>query len=98
MMLTMKKELLVSLSDIEAMSIKCTACQSQIRMPTMANINPDVAPNFTDTPALARCPVCLSPFESTMKNSIIGFQRAFANLKPLQIYFQINADALSSQQ
>ncbi len=61
-MICMKKELIASLSDVEAVIVECSVCKTQVRVPVHANL----AQRDARSVPLAQCPACLSPFDSTV--------------------------------
>lgn len=89
-MISMHKELLVSLSDLLAISIECPTCHSEIRMKMEAELKP--APART-IPPLESCPVCSAKFDSTLRPNIQGFRESIAALRDhSKISLQINAE------
>jgi hypothetical protein len=68
-MVYMKKELIASLSDVEALIVECSVCKTQVKVPVRANL---VQRDSSIVP-LTQCPVCLSPFDSTVLAHIKAF-------------------------
>jgi hypothetical protein len=96
MMLTMRKELLISLSDIEAFCIECGTCHSQIRVASSATIKMD----WHKLAPLEYCPACQAEFGEALKPKLQALRASIANLAGTipTVTLQISADALSSQQ
>ena len=89
-MILMHKELLVSLSDLLAISIECPNCHSEIRMKMDAAFKP--APPRV-SPPLENCPVCTTRFDSTLRPSIESFREALSALRDhSKISLQINSE------
>ena len=95
-MLTMKRELLIALSDIEALSIECGTCHSQIRVTNAAPIKM----TFSKVAPMEHCPACQSEFGEAFKERLIALRTALATLAGTTpvVSLQIKTDALSSQQ
>jgi hypothetical protein len=65
-MICMKKELIASLSDVEAVIVECSVCKTQVRVPVRVNL----VQKDTRLVPLSQCPACLSPFDSTVLSHI----------------------------
>ena len=70
-MVCMKKELVASLSDVEAVIVECSnsACRAQVKIPVRA---PLVHRDLRILP-LVECPVCRSNFDSTLLDYVRAF-------------------------
>jgi hypothetical protein len=93
-MAEMKKELLVSLSDIESICIECCSCHSQIRITPQATLKL----NFQKPAPLIGCPACEVEFGEVLKQRVIALRsalEALAGTRP-SISLQINASAFSA--
>ena len=67
-MICMEKELLASLSDVSAMIVVCP-CGARVKVPVTANL----MPRDRALKPLEKCPVCLSPFDSTVLDHVKAF-------------------------
>ena len=98
-MLAMKKELLISFSDIEAFCVQCSnsKCRSQIRLSVGAE------PTFPDVQDVKSpvdcCVACGSDFSSMLRKRI---QAMYLALRAMEgspsLSIQVNADAIPSNQ
>jgi len=98
-MLAMKKELLISLSDIEAFCIQCSnpKCRSQIRLSV------DTEPTFPDVhgvkSAVDCCVACGSDFSPMLRKRI---QAMYAALRAMDgapsVSIQVKANEIPSNQ
>ena len=66
----MKQELIASLSDIEAIIAQCSNCNSQVKIPVRAPIG---NPRDLRIIPLAQCPVCMTSFDSTLRDYVKAF-------------------------
>ena len=87
----MHRELLISLSDLQAISIECPNCRSEIRVKITAAFVPGEG---RIPPPLERCPVCTVKFDSTLRPSIESFREA---LNVLQEHSKISLQIQSEQ-
>jgi len=69
-MVFMKEELVASLTDIAAIVIQCSRCKSQVKIPIDATIGD--SGDLRVLP-LTQCPVCLSNFDSTLRDYVKAF-------------------------
>jgi len=92
-MVLMHKELLVSLSDLLAISIECPTCHSEIRM----KMDAEFKPSMMNVPApLRNCPVCSTAFDSTLRPNIQSFREALSVLRDhSKISLQINNEEMT---
>jgi hypothetical protein len=72
-MICMKKELLVSLSDIEAVCIACS-CGTQIRLPSGAKVETDLNKPYP----LTYCPACQREFGDAFRERIEALRAAMS--------------------
>ena len=98
-MIAIKKELLISLSDIESICIRCSnpKCKSQIRLSvTMEPIFPDVQDARS---AVDCCVACGSDFSAMLRKRI---QAMYLALRAMDgspsISIQVNGNAIPSNQ
>jgi hypothetical protein len=93
----MRKELLVSLLDIEAFCIECpnAVCRSQIRLMLNARVHVEDV-DFRIAP-LAYCPVCRSEFGDHFRRAVESLRAAITNMRARtpSVSLQIKSDALT---
>jgi hypothetical protein len=97
-MLAMKKELLVSLADIEAVCVICSSCKSQVRVATGAPLKAPADVQGSPVP-LKHCSCGLS-FGDGLRGRVDALRTAIENMAgslPV-ITLQVNADAIPSNQ
>ena len=70
-MIAMKKDLIASLADIEAIIVECSnlACNAQVKVPVRA----DMKQHDIRLIPMTQCPVCLRPFDSTLSGYVKTF-------------------------
>ena len=89
-MFAMHKELLISLSDLEAVSIECSSCHSEVRIRMDAEFKPA---QVKAAIPLESCPVCTARFDSTLRPSIENFREAIGILREhSKVTLQVSAD------
>lgn len=92
-MLAMTKEILVSLSDVDAFVVECKQCHSQLRFNPELEWKEDVD---RDSPFVS-CPLCHAPFDSTLKIGLLNLRNNWRGLtRHSNVSLQVNADALPS--
>jgi uncharacterized protein (UPF0212 family) len=86
----MQKEIMFSFGDVEALSIECGACGSDIRMRLGTKVD--------EEKGLTACPVCAARFDSSLKENVgalVGCIRAIA--KHNKVFFRMKDELLSKQ-
>jgi hypothetical protein len=91
----MRKQLLVALSDVQCIAVECPNCQSEVRL----QIDAQIKFTLDKVLALEYCPICKSPYDSTLKMNVINLRDAWkALVAHSKVSLQINDDAISSKQ
>ena len=89
-MVCMKKELAVSLTDIESVVLECGKCHGQISIPMKADKISAQHPNPYE-----QCMVCGKYFSPSPRECIEAFRKAVSDIRgDTTISLKVNPDAL----
>jgi hypothetical protein len=76
-MVTLTSELLVELSDLEHVVIRCASCKGQIRVAAGATLGE----SSNAPPALCWCPVCQAALDSSLMRAVELLRRFLTTLQ-----------------
>jgi hypothetical protein len=75
-MVSMKKEMIASLSDLEAVIVQCASplCKAEIKVPVHAALTHQDSRMVS----LTSCPVCLTNFDSSLVDYVKSFVKSLS--------------------